>query len=205
MWRRTTEARAGEFVALVCPGEFHGRRGVVRSVRGHSLVVSIPISKETHVDVPTHMLDVRSSGVGQSAFESAWLDALRKACALLPAAMQAAVRAVQERVLQDRLPLLSLLQAEPLQLQSSHLSFQEYFAARSICNGRRFPAACGAPWRWPPWWANALRLGLEMGDVFRQGLLRSSGRAEVLNGPLGLSARLDANTGAMVNTVVAPT
>ena len=39
---------------------------------------------------------------------------------------------VRNRVARDELPLLSLLQAEPLQLQSSHLSFQEYFAARAL-------------------------------------------------------------------------
>ena len=42
-----------------------------------------------------------------------------------------ALAEVRNRVARDELPLLSLLQAEPLQLQSSHLSFQEYFAARA--------------------------------------------------------------------------
>ena len=38
--------------------------------------------------------------------------------------LRQAMRAIRERVSQDRLPLISLLQAEPLQMQSSHLSFQ---------------------------------------------------------------------------------
>ena len=37
---------------------------------------------------------------------------------------QAGGRALKARVLTDRMPLLSLLQADPLQMQSSHLSFQ---------------------------------------------------------------------------------
>jgi hypothetical protein len=37
------------------------------------------------------------------------------------------------RVVIDRLPLLSLLQKEPLEMQSSHLSFQEYFTVRALC------------------------------------------------------------------------
>ena len=42
---------------------------------------------------------------------------------------------MRERVARDELPLLSLLQAEPLQVQSSHLSFQEYFAACALRDG----------------------------------------------------------------------
>ena len=44
--------------------------------------------------------------------------------------MHAALAELRERVLQDRLPLMSLLQIEPLQMQSSHLSFQEFYAAK---------------------------------------------------------------------------
>ncbi len=84
------------------------------------------------------------------------------------------VKAIRERVAQDRLPLLSLLQADPLELQSSHLSFQEYFAANAICKGWRLSKAVVAPWQWPVWWANARRLGSEMGDEFGRGLLEST-------------------------------
>jgi hypothetical protein len=72
---------------------------------------------------------------------------------------RAAVAEVRERVGQDRLPLLSLLQVEPLEMQSSHLSFQEYFAARASTaslrgrrrrgNGRRFgPTRSRSAARW---------------------------------------------------------
>ena len=52
-----------------------------------------------------------------------------------------ALRAVRERVAADKLPLLSLLQADPLQIQSSHLSFQEYYTACAIREGRPLPSA----------------------------------------------------------------
>ena len=57
---------------------------------------------------------------------------MHAACeARLSAALRAALRTVRERVLVDALPLLSLVQSEPLRLQSSYLFFQEYFAART--------------------------------------------------------------------------
>ena len=93
------------------------------------------------------------------------------ACESLPISMRETLRSVIERVGQDRLLLLSLLQGEPLQMQSSHLSFQEFYAAQAICKGSRLPGA--PPWQWPVWWGNALRLGVEMGDEFKSGLLNS--------------------------------
>ena len=88
------------------------------------------------------------------------------ACAALPAEAKEALRAVRERVAQDRLPLLSLLEAEPLQMRSSHLSFQEYFAVRAICTGKyRLPRE-SPPWKWGPFWANVVKLGSENGIEF---------------------------------------
>ena len=58
---------------------------------------------------------------------------------------EAALEVLKEQVVQDRVPLLSLLQARPLKMQAAHLSFQEYFAARAICQGT-------AVLRAPPWW-----------------------------------------------------
>jgi hypothetical protein len=92
---------------------------------------------------------------------------------------RAAIAEVRERVGQDRLPLLSLLQVEPLQMQSAHLSFQEFFAAQAICSGKyRFPEGSPPPWQWPAFWANAVTLGSEMGDAFGKGPItpRSSRR-----------------------------
>ena len=60
------------------------------------------------------------------------LPAFRRAVEALPSRAREAVGAVRERVAQDRLPLLSLLQVEPLQMQSSHLSFQASHSLSSI-------------------------------------------------------------------------
>jgi hypothetical protein len=94
---------------------------------------------------------------------------------------------VRERVLVDALPLLSLVQSEPLRLQSSHLSFQEYFAARALCEeGTKLSGT--PPWQWPAWWANAVELGAQIpGDGFGRGLLRAAG---VTGGTLDLSQKL---------------
>ena len=88
--------------------------------------------------------------------------------------MRDALSTVRARVLKDELPLLSLLQAEPLQLQSSHLSFQEYFAVCALCE--EGAVLSGAPpWQWPAWWANVVTLGAERGESFGRGLLRAAG------------------------------
>ena len=80
---------------------------------------------------------VASSGLDETKWlgraMAAHAGELHNACEQLPVEMRDALHTVRERVAKDELPLLSLLQAEPLQLQSSHLSFQEYFAARALC------------------------------------------------------------------------
>jgi len=91
----------------------------------------------------------------------------------MPCVMRDALATVRTRVRADKLPLLSLLQANPLRVQSSHLSFQEYHAACAICAGSRLSGA--PPWQWPSWWANSLRLGVEMGEPFARGLLKAVG------------------------------
>jgi hypothetical protein len=113
--------------------------------------------------------------------------AVRAACeARLSVALRTALRTVRERVLVDALPLLSLVQSEPLRLQSSHLSFQEYFAARALCEeGTKLSGT--PPWQWPAWWANAVELGAQMGDGFGRGLLCAAG---VTGGTLDLSQKL---------------
>eukprot|EP00966_Prymnesium_polylepis_P155979 3604023-Prymnesium_polylepis.1 len=61
-------------------------------------------------------------------------------------------------------------------MQSSHLSFQEYFAATAICSGKyRLPKRSPPPWQWPVSWANAVAIGAEMGEAFGHGLLRAAG------------------------------
>lgn len=101
---------------------------------------------------------------------------VEQACERLPEDVKRLVQLVRDRVVQDRLPLLSLLQPEPLQMQSSHLSFQEFYAARAIRSGDvLLPKAAAVPWRWPAWWSNTLRLGGEMGESFAHGLLKAIG------------------------------
>jgi hypothetical protein len=67
-----------------------------------------------------------------------------------------ALLVLKERVAADRMPLLSLLETQPLRLQAAHLSFQEFFAAQAVCEGATLPLP---PWELPPWWANTIRLG----------------------------------------------
>ena len=64
------------------------------------------------------------------------------------------MEALKELALTERMPLLSLLQARPLELQSTHLSIQEFYAARAICEG----AVLSKPlWQLPGYWANTVR------------------------------------------------
>ena len=91
---------------------------------------------------------------------------------------ESALQLLQELVAQDRMPLLSLLQTNPLRMQAAHLSFQEYFAARAVSDGDGARLAT-PPWQLPAWWSNAVRLGVEMGDAFGIGLLRASGASHI--------------------------
>ena len=114
-------------------------------------------------------------------------DALLAAREALPAEAHACLSVVKTRVAQDRLPLLSLLETKPLQVQSSHLSFQEYFAMRAICEGSKLPSEVERPWQWEAWWANTVKLGSQTGDAFGRGLLRACGQTDTLDleGKLG--------------------
>ena len=106
---------------------------------------------------------------------------------------ESSLKALKELALAERMPLLSLLKASPLELQSAHLSFQEYYTARAICKGANLPKP---PWELPVFWANTVRLGLDMGAEFGKGLLRSSGK--VLQGPsVHVTIRGDQHTSAL--------
>jgi len=112
-----------------------------------------------------------------------------KAIGELPQEWQDAMQGIRERVRQDRLPLLSLLSASPLEMQSSHLSFQEFFTARALCNGQRLIPRAAEPWRWSAWWGNTLRHGSEMGRAFGHGLLQACGLSKT-DAALELRAKL---------------
>jgi Ran GTPase-activating protein (RanGAP) involved in mRNA processing and transport len=142
-------------------------------------------------------LDEAACRVQMARVDAERLHALDGAVQALRDEERAAVAQVRERVGQDRLPLLSLLQVEPLQMQSAHLSFQEYFAARAICSGKyRLPEGSPPPWQWPAFWANAVTLGSEMGDAFGKGLKQTAG----VDDELDLSEKL---TGGDRPTMVA--
>ena len=187
-------AEVGHYVEVTKDGEHKGKRGVITtddkalSNPGYPYIVTFADGTVTPFLRPN---ELRSSGLDKTAFlqraTAASTAAVRVACeARLSEAMRRALRTVRERVLVDALPLLSLWQSEPLQLQSSHLSFQEYFAARALCEeGTELSGT--PPWQWPAWWANAVELGAEMGNGFGRGLLRAAG---VTGETLDLSQKL---------------
>ena len=114
--------------------------------------------------------------------------------------------ALTELVTQDRMPLLSLLQASPLRVQAAHLSFQEFFAARAVCNGRRERGTQmrTLPWQLPAWWSNAVRLGVEMGDAFGKGMLEAAGDfAGGLDNAAGGSVRVPGVVGDLQTSALA--
>ena len=89
------------------------------------------------LELPEALASIRAAHAQPGAERRA---AIRAACeANLPPGKREAVQVMQERVQADRLPLLNLVQASPLEMQSSHLSFQEFFAATAICHGFELP------------------------------------------------------------------
>jgi len=78
----------------------------------------------------------------------------------MPAAQRAADE-LRALVARDGLPLVRLLEAEPLQMQAFHLSFQEYYAMLAIGKG-------GVPlpsFVWGVWWTNAVLIGVQAGGA----------------------------------------
>jgi hypothetical protein len=193
-----------EVTFLTKEGEHKGRRGVITADdKSQKTLTDVDTFETTPYKITFAdgtMSDwlapykLRSSGLNETAFLQRAMDAsaseaaVRAACeAHLSEAMREVLRTVRERVLVDALPLLSVWQSKPLQLQSSHLSFQEYFAAIALCDeGTELSGT--PPWQWPAWWANAVKLGAEIpGDRFGRGLLRAAG---VTGDTLDLSQKL---------------
>lgn len=132
-------------VVDVVSGEHRGKRGVITSSASQTGVV-------TRVAFPggTVHTFARTAGFGSvyglesqlkssGLNETEWLNCamaapeadLRAECEKrLSIEMCDALCTLRERVAQDGLPLLSMLQAEPLQVQSSHLSFQVRIGGR---------------------------------------------------------------------------
>jgi hypothetical protein len=185
-------AEMGHYVEVTKEGEHKGRRGVITADNKSGNPYKITFADGT-VSGWLKPDELRSAGLaGEMAVLQSAMDAsapaVRAACeAHLSEAMREVLRTVRERVLVDALPLLSLWQSEPLQLQSSHLSFQEYFAAIALCEeGTELSGT--PPWQWPAWWANAVKLGAEIpDDRFGRRLLRAAG---VTGDTLNLSQKL---------------
>jgi hypothetical protein len=139
--------------------------GKIVQYQGEEMVVSMAEDRNGYLKLEKSLLHLERE-----------LEQLRHvACDAIPAEAKEALRAVRERVAQDRLPLLSLLEAEPLLMRSSHLSFQEYFTVRAICTGKHRLPRDSPPWKWGPFWANVVKLGRENGTTFGSGLLLASG------------------------------
>ena len=175
---------AEHHVVEVRLGATMGRRGICKALRDRSTTASVQarvalFPDEQHgaetVQIDNVAVSLVSSGMDELAFLThamKWEGAdLEATCTDLPPETQGALRTLQERVTGGRLPLLSLLHVDPLQIQASHISFQEYYVARAICSGLRVPSR---PWAWPAWWANVLRLGKGMGEPFRRGLIKGA-------------------------------
>jgi hypothetical protein len=117
----------------VTNGEHAGLRGVICQERRHPindvLQVKVLFSDGSETGFLLHHR-VLSSGSNRSALlvevmqRNEVRDRVRSACSMLSRELKKALSAVRNRVANDELPLLSLLQIEPLKLQSSHLSFQ---------------------------------------------------------------------------------
>jgi len=171
--------KKGHYVELL-DGERKGQRGVIVEDYKSYYMVKLADGATKGWLYPK---ELASSGLDEAACRAQMASADAERLPALDAAVQglrdeerAAVAEVRERVGQDRLPLLSLLQVEPLQMQSAHLSFQEFFAANAIGSGKyRLPEGSPPPWQWPAFWANTVMLGSEMGDGFGRGLLRAAG------------------------------
>ena len=134
------------------------------------------------LELPERLADIQEWLKGKAAKGRA----LRDACdQLLSPLLREALKQMRERVANDKLPLFSLLETEPLKLQSSHLSFQEYFAARALCEEGTHLSGV-PPWQWSVWWQNVVKLGTEM-DGFGSGMLRAAG---VQGDTLDLSRKL---------------
>ena len=89
---------------------------------------------------------------------------------LQAAARLGAAAELRSLVANDQLPLVRLLQKEPLQMQAFHLSFQEYYAMRAVRDGASLPK-----FEWDAWWTNAVLMGVQTGDAFGERFAQATG------------------------------
>ena len=119
------DAAEGHVVEVISDDEralpFKGRRGVMGRIDpGAAFKVTFPDGTKTGY-LKAHQ--VHSSGLNQTSYEQhvasaklLQLPVLRAACDALPQDQSDALSSLEKRVAQDRLPLLSLVQAAPLQV-----------------------------------------------------------------------------------------
>lgn len=166
----------GQYVE-VTQGKHTGKRGFI-----HAVKKTLGFCKVKFVDGELSGYlkfgDLTSFGLDEAQLlEHATLASaadVLSACEGLSEPMCEALRTVRERIARDELPLFRLLQACPQHVQSSHISFQEYLAARTLAD-EDVVLLGPSPWQWAAWWFNTVELGTQMGDAFTRGLLRASG------------------------------
>jgi hypothetical protein len=200
-------AAMGQAVVVIA-GRYAGQRGVVCSDDETSNPFRVALVDGTCTGWlrPEALL---SSGLDEAAFLMRAMemedsvDEVRAACtAQLSPALADALADVRARIERDELPLLSLLQTTPhLELQCFHHSFQEYFAARALCDEHTRLAGAPPPWQWPAWWANTLTIGTQL-PGFRRGLLTAAGVRPDEGGTLDLSGELGGDWPTVLRVLV---
>jgi hypothetical protein len=195
--KRLRPARAAELAPYLrdkVPVDIETKQRVTANPLMLSMVASIA-ELRTGIDMPTRTAELYSvaadamlarggalSGAEAALLQATFLEAHVAQQRIVTAEhLEAAARrvgavgvadALRARVVQDRLPLLRLLQAEPLQMQAFHLSFQEYYAMRALSE----PGARALPdFRvGDVWWTNAVLMGVQTGDAFGNGFVEAA-------------------------------
>jgi hypothetical protein len=117
--------KMGHFVRCSLGKGVASGRGVVSALRSDTGQVIVRLVESGTESGWIATQNVASSGVDEMSVLLRAMDAsaseVREACATLSQQTRDALDEVRRRVKRDKLPLLSLLQTDPLQMQSSHL------------------------------------------------------------------------------------
>jgi ankyrin repeat protein len=89
-------------------------------------------------------------------------------------AEHSALAELRALVAHDSVPLVRLLQVEPMQMQASHLSFQEFYTVQAVSAGAGLPN-----FEWNAWWTNVVLMGVQMGEAFGVSFAQSAGLEKV--------------------------
>ena len=110
--------------------------------------------------------------------------AVKAAFAKLPSAMRDLKREVISLVQNEKLTLLKLSSAEPLEISPARPAFQEFFTAMALTKGLLLPTEASEPWRWSSWWDPVLELGTTLGPDFIKGHVRLLAALEAAKAPV---------------------